>query len=316
MLSSSDLPVLDVPERVEALGEDLAQAGRDLSGTADDVHADWAALAGQYVAPEQELVLTAMDTPRQVAGEFLTKMGTASSALSTYAAELRTLRERKRDLQADIARSHQLWATADATSAPAQEWHGNVAVTVDHAKEQAEQEAADFELAVTDRMAQLQADVFTAQHACANAIIGIYGGQPFKMVGQARVDYARLHGMDAETILAGVASEQVGWSQPRAYHHTGTVLGRLPGGAWDSVTGFVASIGDLAGLNGHGAAAASRSGLAQFGGDLLHYDPTGWFSDSQRTGQANQRIHGMASGGWNSLINDPGHFLPELGQMA
>lgn len=64
-------------------------------------------------------------------------------------------------------------------------------------------------LAVLDQMAQLQADLFAAQNACANAIIGIDGGQPFRMVGQAHVDYARLHGMDAETILWGVASEAV-----------------------------------------------------------------------------------------------------------
>ena len=80
------------PGQIEAAAKKIDSIGSKVSTQGGTVYTTWQGLSASYHAPEQEKLFTSMTPAKTKAESFGTDMGTASTALNTFAGEVRTIK--------------------------------------------------------------------------------------------------------------------------------------------------------------------------------------------------------------------------------
>lgn len=114
MLSATDLPEIDDGQGIRDAVTDLLTATAAVTTHADDIKRDWSRLGAVYHAPEQHLVLVAMDQPANDAYNLHLDGSLAANALNAYADRCDQLRSSRSLLIADLDELNGSLADTDA----------------------------------------------------------------------------------------------------------------------------------------------------------------------------------------------------------
>ncbi|MCQ1956923.1 hypothetical protein NNX39_10460 [Arthrobacter sp. zg-Y826] len=100
----------EIPSAVRDLGARIAQ----MTNAYGNAQMKWWSLTDHYRAPEQTLVYTAMDEPRNASAEIADGVGSSVSALEAFAEAVEAIKLKRAALQADILQAQQADAAEDA----------------------------------------------------------------------------------------------------------------------------------------------------------------------------------------------------------
>lgn len=102
MVSVSDLPDIDDPSSVRAVGEDIKNVGHSTLAIVINAEDSWAQIRGSYHDPQEHKVYDGMNTPRVAAESLKEKSETLGDTLQDYADELEDFHRRKDQLASEI----------------------------------------------------------------------------------------------------------------------------------------------------------------------------------------------------------------------
>lgn len=186
----------------------LASKAKAIHTRAQSVHTIWQRLAPHYQAPEQEILLSAMNKPESSAEGISTSVGSVSKALHTYADDLDRLARRRAEL---LTRGVGINIDNQAFQERYPDYPNRSALQ----SLTGEFDGADAEMtAIRQRVEQWNKDVaqfiednFDAQCECVNAIGQIYGAKALKRDEDATPTEraaGRVYGGDASTYVEAV----------------------------------------------------------------------------------------------------------------
>ncbi len=291
---------LDSPYLVRDVGVRLSTAADEVASRAGDIRSSWAGLASLYEAPEQSLVLAAMDVPDTEAGEFSDKSLRVQGALSTYADALEGLQARKATLMSDVEQFYAEKAEVEADNAD-----NNFLETGKDWLTGEDNDLLEREEGLLARVGELQAEKDAAERACANTIGAIWGAPDYSAADETTVWDENVYGMSEEGYEQAALSGDTPWGHPDMWSDGDwtTKVFMLQRGAERSITGLFEFGGDLIGVDGGGQAKAAWSGLAQLGGDALVMSPLGApFTSLEQKAESSERLLGVGKAmiGWDT----------------
>ncbi|MFY7064777.1 hypothetical protein ACOQFV_02845 [Nocardiopsis changdeensis] len=156
------------PDRLEYTADDLKGDGADIAEGAADIHTAWGGLASCYSAPEAEMLFSAVDSVPDDAGEVDGALGTAATALTTFAEKARELRREAWALQGDARRFN-------ARVADDEDWAKGTLLG-------GESEEYQEYTRINSEKIRIQNDFMAAEAECANAIIGLFSARRYTAV--------------------------------------------------------------------------------------------------------------------------------------
>ncbi|MCH1865811.1 DNA/RNA non-specific endonuclease [Nocardioides sp. CFH 31398] len=262
-LDIGGIPEIDEGWQVRVGAATLVGKLQLVSERAGDIKADWAGLAAPYQAPEQGLVLQAMDEPVTQADDLLDKGIQAQTALSDYGDELDRLKTERATLIADIE-------SFQAEKAEKDENGGGFLGHEDWLLGES-RDLLGKEEDLSGRISAFAEAVDAAQRTCANALNAIWGGPEWLAADRADVGYEYVYGLNSESYDQLQLSGEVPWGTPDEWTEgdwttKAYMFGR---GAVRSVTDLVEFGGVLIGVGAEdGETSAAWSGLGAMAKDL------------------------------------------------
>ena len=218
----------------------LSQVGTAFGDTGARVHGGWQALAGCYIAPEDEQLFAATGPVQGVSASVGEDLRSVGSALSSYAAEVTGIQTRLRTLQAE--------AVGFAEFALA---------TPDWRDDQGHVDRHNGLLAAVDAQVAAFQD---AERRCANAILALYSDRRYVADNGDGVLAPGEYGLTGEALAALAAQGGLPWGSAEALDpgllgDIGSFFSGVAGGVGDVATDFAGGVGDaasvaLAGLGG------------------------------------------------------------------
>ncbi|MEY9214295.1 hypothetical protein ABH917_003741 [Thermobifida halotolerans] len=133
-------------------GSDIGQAGADIK-------AAWSGLEGNYIAPESEELLAAVNPVADAGDEMETNIRTVGQALIDFAADIRPILSRWKALKADAVELSEKIRGDD-------DWREDEDTVEEHNQ-------------LNDDLLAAQNDYMAAERECANKITGLFGGTRF-----------------------------------------------------------------------------------------------------------------------------------------
>ncbi|MGL5853036.1 MAG: hypothetical protein ACRCZD_19835 [Phycicoccus sp.] len=259
---------LDSPEAIRVAAAGLVGSFQAVVDRAQDVRTTWLALPQFYRAPEQEVLLAAMNTPAERADTLLGQARTVGDALEVYADALADLHAQQAVLATDIAGFYQDRADTEAENAD-----NTVLEDIADALNGEQEKLAHRENQLMDRIHWLQAAKDEAERNCANAIGALWGAEPFEASDRTTVGDTSVYGMSADGYAAVTRAGDAPWGRPDAWDSDNWLVraNMFFTGAGESITGTIGFLGDLTGQGDDGAAAAAWSGLGQLATDSLRF---------------------------------------------
>ncbi|MGL4177893.1 MAG: ADP-ribosyltransferase [Dermatophilaceae bacterium] len=259
---------LDSPEAIRVAAAGLVRSFQAVADRAQEVRTTWLALGGFYRAPEQEVLLSAMNTPAERAETLLGQARTVGEALEVYADALADLHAKQAVLATDIAGFYQDRAEIDAENE-----HNNVLEDIADGLDGEQEKLLHRENQLMDRVCGLQAEKDTAELNCANAIGALWGAEPFELADQTTAWDETTYGMSADGYAELTRAGDAPWGRPDAWDSDNWLVrgNMLFTGAGESITGTIGFFGDLLGQGDDGSADAAWSGLGQLAADSLRF---------------------------------------------
>ncbi|MGC8919107.1 hypothetical protein AB7952_09095 [Streptomyces sp. PG2] len=217
--------------------------------TGSDVHAKFQGLSAYYKAPEAEQLFASTKPVKDRADEFATDLETVSSALSSYATEIRPLVSKLAELKTK--------ATTFVNSVKDDDdWEYDGDKVEEHN-------------GIRDEITTTVAAFWAAERTCHNKITAIFGGT--QMVAGDGSEREDQYGFDAEDLK----NAKLPWGDPvEEKHHWYEVGHWVKSFVWDGlivdgVWGTIKGLGTLVGFGGWEAMGQAWKGLAQLATGLV-----------------------------------------------
>lgn len=244
------LPEIDEGQPIRDAVIDMTEAGRAVLTHSTNTKRQWSKLNGVYNAPEEHLVLTAMDQPERDATGLKDDLRKAGSALTTYANECDRLRGVRSQLQIDINGFY-----AD-----------KVRIQTEHPEDGSHQtDLLNKENGLLDRVIKLQGALDAAQITCRNVLQDLWGGEHYEKVGNTHVYDTTVYGFTDDGYRELTKEGLTPWQPPSMWTdpHRSVLQLRADQGTTEAAqTSFFAVMG-LTGKLGPGKAKAGWSGVWQ-----------------------------------------------------
>ena len=241
------------PEQIPQYTGDLTQLEKDygdlrtdashLRSTGADVHSQFQGLSAYYKAPEAEQLFASTKPVKDRADGFATDLETVSSALSSYATEIRPLVSKLAELKTK--------ATTFVNSVKDDDdWEYDGDKVEEHN-------------GIRDDITATVAAFWAAERTCHNKITAIFGGT--QMVAGDGSDRKDQYGFDADDLK----NAKLPWGDPvEEKHHAWEIGHWIKSFVWDGlivdgVWGTIKGLGTLVGFGGWDAMGQAWKGLAQ-----------------------------------------------------
>ncbi|MEG8276710.1 hypothetical protein [Streptomyces sp. AHA2] len=283
------------PEKIPQFTGDLEQLESDYAalkkdagavrGAGGDIHSRFQGLSAYYTAPEAERLFATTKPVKDRADAFADDLETVSGALSSYAAEVRPLVAKLKQLKADAAAFVSSVKDDD-------EWEYDEDKVGEHNK-------------LRDDITATVAAFWAAERTCHNKITALFPGGAQMVAGDGS-DKANQYGFNAEDLK----NAKLPWGDPvEEKHHWYEVGHWVKSFVWDGlivdgVWGTIKGLGTLVGFGGWEAMGQAWKGLAQLA-----------------TGLALSAIPGVATAFWTlpddklpSWIRDSRTAMKETGK--
>ncbi|KUO13881.1 ADP-ribosyltransferase [Streptomyces sp. DSM 15324] len=241
------------PEQIPQFTGDLAQLELDharlkkdagnVRDTGKDVNTQFQGLSAFYKAPEAEQLFGTTKPVQDRADDFATDLETVSSALSSYATEIRPLVSKLRELKTQAT-------TFVASVKDDDEW-------------EYDEDKVDEHNRLRDDITATVAAFWAAERTCHNKITGIWGGT--QMVAGDGSERKDQYGFNA----ADLKNAKLPWGDPvEEKHHWYEVGHWVKSFVWDGlivdgIWGTIKGLGTLVGFGGWDAMGQAWKGLAQ-----------------------------------------------------
>ncbi|KOU77744.1 hypothetical protein ADK57_02405 [Streptomyces sp. MMG1533] len=224
---------------------DLKKDAGEVRKTGGDIHSRFQGLSAYYTAPEAEQLFATTKPVKDRADTFGDDLETVSSALSSYATEIRPLVDKLKQLKAD--------ATTFVTSVKDDdEW-------------EYDEDKVDEHNQIRDEITATVAAFWAAERTCHNKITALWGGT--QMVAGDGSERKDQYGFSA----GDMKNAKVPWGDPvEEKHHWYEVGHWVKSFVWDGliidgVWGTLKGLGMLVGFGGWDAMGQAWKGLAQLG---------------------------------------------------
>ncbi|MGM0359353.1 hypothetical protein ACNFRX_05000 [Streptomyces griseoaurantiacus] len=217
--------------------------------TGSDVHAKFQGLSAYYKAPEAEQLFASTKPVKDRADEFATDLETVSSALSSYATEIRPLVSKLAELK------------TKATTF--------VNAVKDDDDWEYDEDKVEEHNGIRDEITTTVAAFWAAERTCHNKITAIFGGT--QMVAGDGSEREDQYGFNAEDLK----NAKLPWGDPvEEKHHWYEVGHWVKSFVWDGlivdgVWGTIKGLGTLVGFGGWEAMGQAWKGLAQLATGLV-----------------------------------------------
>ncbi|MEV6961557.1 ADP-ribosyltransferase [Streptomyces sp. NPDC051207] len=241
------------PDQIPQFTGNLAQLEKDyaglkkdagnIRGAGSDVHSQFQGLSAYYRAPEAEQLFATTKPVKDKADAFADDLETVSSALSSYATEVRPLVEKLKELKTRAQ-------TFVDSVKDDDEWQYNGDKVEEHN-------------GIRDEITATVAAFWAAERACHNKITALWGGT--QMVAGDGSDRKDQYGFSAEDMK----NAKLPWGDPvEEKHHWYEVGHWVKSFVWDGlivdgVWGTIKGLGTLVGFGGWEAMGQAWKGLAQ-----------------------------------------------------
>ncbi|WP_330439145.1 hypothetical protein [Streptomyces griseoaurantiacus] len=217
--------------------------------TGSDVHAKFQGLSAYYKAPEAEQLFASTKPVKDRADEFATDLETVSSALSSYATEIRPLVSKLAELKTKATTFVNAVKDDD-------DWEYDGDKVEEHN-------------GIRDEITTTVAAFWAAERTCHNKITAIFGGT--QMVAGDGSEREDQYGFNAEDLK----NAKLPWGDPvEEKHHWYEVGHWVKSFVWDGlivdgVWGTIKGLGTLVGFGGWEAMGQAWKGLAQLATGLV-----------------------------------------------
>ncbi|WP_460065666.1 hypothetical protein [Streptomyces sp. YKOK-I1] len=217
--------------------------------TGSDVDAQFQGLSAFYHAPEAEQLFATTKPVKTRADDFATDLETVSSALSSYATEIRPLVSKLLELKTKAS-------TFVASVKDDDEW-------------EYDEDKVDEHNGIRDDITATVAAFWAAERTCHNKITGIWGGT--QMVAGDGSERKDQYGFNAEDLK----NAKLPWGDPvDEKHHWYEVGHWVKSFVWDGlivdgIWGTIKGLGTLVGFGGWDAMGQAWKGLAQLATGLV-----------------------------------------------
>ncbi|MDF8265189.1 restriction endonuclease fold toxin [Luteipulveratus flavus] len=259
---------------------DLREAAGAVLTHAGNIKRAWSGLATAYHAPEQQLVLRAMDQPESRAATLRDAVGKAAKALNTYSWECDRLSGVQTRLVADL-----------------------VTFDLDRQRIQAansgdgshQTDLLNRENALEGRLNRFHADLDLAQIICRNAMNDLWGEDDYQRVGETHVFDKTVYGFTGDGYHQMTRAGRTPWGAPTMWRdiHPSVIRLRQSQGSLESGKQYADALLSLNGTYGPGRQAAAGSGFAQTGLDLLVFSAQMSGMRVDPAGESRGRLFGM-----------------------
>ncbi|WP_329134256.1 ADP-ribosyltransferase [Streptomyces sp. NBC_00670] len=222
---------------------DLRTDASHVRSTGAGVHSQFQGLSAYYTAPEAEQLFATTKPVKDRADDFATDLETVSSALSSYATEIRPLATKLAELKTK--------ATTFVNSVK------------DDDDWQYDEDKVDEHNGIRDDITTTVAAFWAAERTCHNKITAIFGGT--QMVAGDGSDRKDQYGFNADDMK----NAKLPWGDPvEEKHHVWEVGHWIKSFVWDGlivdgVWGTIKGLGTLVGFGGWEAMGQAWKGLAQ-----------------------------------------------------
>ncbi|MDQ0788945.1 hypothetical protein [Streptomyces sp. B3I8] len=240
---TGDLAALELAE------QGLKTDAGSIRTTGSDVHAQFQGLSAYYKAPEAEQLFASTKPVKDRADDFATDLETVSSALSSYATEIRPLVTKLAELKTK--------ATTFVNSVKDDDdWEYDGDKVEEHN-------------GIRDDITATVAAFWAAERTCHNKITAVFGGT--QMVAGDGSDRKDQYGYNAEDLK----NAKLPWGDPvEEKHHWYEVGHWVKSFVWDGlivdgVWGTIKGLGTLVGFGGWDAMGQAWKGLAQLATGLV-----------------------------------------------
>ncbi|MDQ0787186.1 hypothetical protein [Streptomyces sp. B3I8] len=229
--------------QLELAHQGLKTDAGNVRTTGSDVHAKFQGLSAYYTAPEAEQLFASTKPVKDRADDFATGLETVSSALSSYATEIRPLVSKLVELKTK--------ATTFVNSVKDDDdWEYDGDKIEEHN-------------GIRDEITTTVAAFWAAERTCHNKITGIFGGT--QMVAGDGSDRKDQYGFNADDLKGA----KLPWGDPMEEKHHAWEIGHwVKSFVWDGlivdgVWGTIKGLGTLVGFGGWDAMGQAWKGLAQ-----------------------------------------------------
>ncbi|MFD7132677.1 hypothetical protein [Streptomyces sp. NPDC059894] len=227
----------------------LKKDAGSIRDTGSDVHSQFQGLSAFYRAPEAEQLFATTKPVRDRADGFATNLETVSSALSSYAAEIRPLVSKLLELK---TKAHTFVGSVKDDG----EWEYDEDKVAEHNR-------------LRDEITATVAAFWAAERTCHNKITALWGGT--QMVAGDGSEREDQYGFNAEDMK----NAKLPWGDPvEEKHHWYEVGHWVKSFVWDGlivdgVWGTIKGLGTLVGFGGWEAMGQAWKGLAQLATGLV-----------------------------------------------
>lgn len=166
MVSVSDLPDIDDPGSVRAVGEDIKDIGHSTLAIVINAEDSWTAIKDAYHDPQEHTVHNGMDKPRIAAEELKEESDSLGDVLQNYASELEDFHRRKDQLAGEIEAA---LAELDAAKAMPETVTEDDPANPDETREVPNKEREQAISAAEEKLARLAVEVANLKRDVENA---------------------------------------------------------------------------------------------------------------------------------------------------
>ncbi|MER5216885.1 ADP-ribosyltransferase [Streptomyces sp. NPDC002838] len=222
---------------------DLKKDAGHVRKTGEDVHSQFQGLSAYYTAPEAEQLFATTKPVKERADDFATDLETVSSALESYATEIRPLDAKLKELKAKAV------AFVDSVKDD-DEWEYDGDKVDEHNQ-------------LRDEITATVAAFWAAERTCHNKITALWGGT--QMVAGDGSERKDQYGFSAEDMK----NAKLPWGDPVEEKHKWYEVGHwVKSFVWDGlivdgIWGTIKGLGTLVGFGGWEAMGQAWKGLAQ-----------------------------------------------------
>ncbi|MFC7328418.1 hypothetical protein [Marinactinospora rubrisoli] len=218
------VPELNVCELQTAAGA-LRSDGTGIAQLGNDIKSAWGGLEGNYIAPEADILLAAVNPVATAGDDFNSAISTVADALDDFAEEAGPIQARLRELKAEAVAFK---AHIDAND----DWRED------------EDKVEEFNELNDEILAKLNA-YMAAERACANKITAIFGGTTF-VAGEYGAEPTERDGRQVYGYTDVPEGVQTPWATPQ--EHDAGWLSDVGSGIWDFVSAPFLDAASMVGL--------------------------------------------------------------------